>query len=58
MDIKKGIYLGRFNNKDDAFIIYKNYKEQLIKDIAEKYRKSIPQILYNALINYEVEITD
>lgn len=41
-----------------AFLSYKNFKEQLLKNIAEEYKNLIPDKLYQALINYEVEVTD
>ena len=37
---------------------YKNFKENHIKEIADKYKNQIPIQLYNALYNYKVEITD
>lgn len=37
---------------------YKVEMEALIKDKAEKFKGKIPQKLYDALINYKVEITD
>ena len=43
---------------EEAFVAYKKHKEQTIKHIAEEYKNLIPQKLYEALINYEVEITD
>ena len=43
---------------DKAFKVYKEYKECLIKQIAEEYKNDIPIILYNALYNYNVDITD
>ena len=52
------IYLGLYNTPEEAFEAYKQYKEQTIKDIAEEYRNVIPEVLYNAMINYEVEIED
>lgn len=51
-------YLGRFNNAEEAFSIYKRVKEQHIKDIADLYKESIPEALYKALYEYEVEWTD
>ena len=51
-------YLGRFNNAEEAFSIYKRVKEQHIKDIANLYKESIPEALYKALYEYEVEWTD
>lgn len=51
-------YLGRFDTSIEAFKAYKSYKERIIKEIADKYKNSIPLKLYNALYKYEVEITD
>jgi len=55
---KKVVYLGQYTNSIDAFNAYKNYKENLIKETAEKWKSQIPEKLYNALMKYEVEITD
>ena len=52
------IYLGQYNTPEKAFYVYKNYKENLIKQIADSYKEKIPQKLYNAMYRYEVEITD
>jgi hypothetical protein len=52
------IYLGLYNTPEEAFEAYKQYKEQTIKDMAEEHRNVIPEVLYNAMINYEVEIED
>ena len=50
--------LGRFNTIEEAFNVYKIAKEQYIKDTANKYKQYIPNKLYEALINYKVEIDD
>lgn len=42
----------------EAFYVYKFYKESYIKSVAEEYKKEIPDKLYQALINWQVEITD
>ena len=55
---KKRICLGVYNTPEEAFYVYKNYKENLIKQIADKYKNKIPQKLYNAMYKYKVEITD
>jgi hypothetical protein len=55
---RKIIHLGTFNNIEDAFKVYKEYKEKIIKQIAEEYKSKIPEKIYNAMINYDVEITD
>lgn len=51
-------HLGVFNTPDEAFYAYKLYKEQLIKEIADEYKDEIPNVLYEAMYNYEVEIDD
>lgn len=51
-------YLGTYTDPVKAFKAYKKYKEYYIKTVAEKYKGEIPDKLYNALINYTVEITD
>lgn len=52
------IYLGLFNTPEQAFLAYKQAKEQYIKEVAEEYKEKIPYRLYEALMNYEVEIDD
>lgn len=37
---------------------YKKAKEQCIKEYAEKYKGQITDEVYDALLNYKVEITD
>ena len=51
-------YLGRFDNIYEAFYAYKVHKEKIIKQVADEYKEYIPQKLYHALYNYQVEITD
>lgn len=50
--------LGYYNTQEKAFEVYKYYKEKNIKQVADYYREQIPEILYNILYNYEVEIDD
>ena len=50
--------LGYYNNIDDAFNAYKQFKEANIKRIADYYKDKIPNNLYEAMYNYKVEITD
>jgi hypothetical protein len=47
-----------YNNVIQAFEAYKREKEKHIKEVAELYKDQIPEILYNAMMNYVVEITD
>lgn len=53
---KKG--LGHHDTPEEAFYAYKTYKEKLIKQIADVHKDKIPNKLYEALMNYQVEITD
>jgi hypothetical protein len=45
-------------NMENAFEWYKENKELNIKRFAEKWKYSISEKVYNALVNYIVEITD
>lgn len=54
----KNVYLDYHDTPEDAFQAYKTFKESLIKQIAERHKNKIPEKLYNALITYQVEITD
>ena len=49
-----------FKTPNDAFGYYKNYKEKIIKQVAQTEYSSgnITKECYEAMINYEVEITD
>ena len=51
-------HLGYYETQEKAFKVYKYYKEKNIKQIADYYKEQIPINLYNALYDYEVEITD
>ena len=55
---KQIIGLGYYDTPVDAFEAYKKEKEEYIKEVAEEYKDVIPTKLYNAMYNYEVEITD
>jgi hypothetical protein len=51
-------YLGSFKNPEDAFFAYKKAKEVHIKEVAEKWKGQIKDNVYQALLNYKIEITD
>lgn len=53
-------HLGTFelNQVEEAFLCYKQFKENYIKQVADEYKELIPTKLYDALYRYEVEITD
>jgi hypothetical protein len=54
----KEIHIGYFDTEIQAFNAYKCEKERHIKEVANKYKDKIPQRLYDAMMNYQVEITD
>lgn len=54
----KSKYIGLFETPEDAFTAYKKAKEFEIKRLADKYKNNIQPDVYEALINYKVEITD
>ena len=60
MEYGRQVYLGSYDTSEQAFIVYKNYKEQLIKKIAkiEYLNNRITKKCYEAMNNYVVEITD
>ena len=54
----KSEHLGIFKTEIEAFNAYKQAKETFVKEQAEKWKDRIDGRAYNALMNYEVEITD
>ena len=50
--------LGRFDTPEEAFQAYKQVKESYIKEVAEKWKDQIDPRVYEALMNWKVEITD
>ena len=57
---KNGVvkYLGLFNTPEEAFYVYKEAKEEYVKDVANKYKDHIDDRVYEKLMNYKVLITD
>ena len=55
---KASSYIGRFDTPELAFQAYKEVKEAFIKRQAEKWRNFIDPRAYEALMRYEVQITD
>ena len=51
-------YLGCFDTPNDAFEVYKQAKEEYIKEVADEYKDIIPVKLYEAMYDYEVNIND
>ena len=54
----KSEYLGIFKTEIEAFEAYKQAKESLVKQQANKWKDKIDDRAYNALMNYEVDIDD
>lgn len=56
----KRIHLGYYNSEEEAFDAYKQVKENIICDMAQEYfdKGLITEKVYQALMNYKVEITD
>ena len=56
----KETYLDRSKTPEEGFLIYKNFKERIIKQVAqEEYDKgNITKKCYDAMMKYKVEITD
>ena len=58
----KQIKLGTYATKEEAFEVYKSYKEKIIKETIDSYEGKIPEPYYSrlktAMYNYEVEIDD
>jgi hypothetical protein len=63
---EKGGFQSTLNNKligtyptiEEAFQAYKIAKENYIKEVADRWKDKITEKTYEALINYQVEITD
>ena len=55
-------HLGYFDNPEEAFQVYKQYKEKVIKEVIDSYEGIIPEPHYSklkeAMYNYKVEIND
>lgn len=50
--------LGRYLTVEEAFNAYKTAKEARIRSVAERFKGRISPELYDAMMNYEIEITD
>lgn len=57
----KSKMVGSFPTIEEAFLKYKELKEKDIKNVADEYKRKYPQFpqkLYDAMYNYQVDITD
>ena len=55
---KKQVRLGTFGTPEEAFQAYKTAKENYIKQKAEEWKGLIDPRVYQAMYEYQVEITD
>ena len=51
-------HIGNYSTEEEAFCAYKKFKEEYIKGVADEYKDLIPNKLYKAMMEYEVEIND
>lgn len=60
MSVSKGRtkWIGEFDTVEEAFQAYKCAKEIRAKELAEKYKGEVDERVYEALIAFEVDITD
>lgn len=54
----KQVHLGSYASSEDAFNAYKVAKEAYVKEVANKWKDKVDVRVYEALMNYQVEITD
>lgn len=54
----KGKHLGWYSDVEKAFQAYKEAKETYIKEVAEKWKGQVDTRVYEALMNWEINIDD
>ena len=47
-------HLGYFNTPQEAFAVYKHFKEDLCKQLALKWQSEIDERLFNAMMKWEI----
>lgn len=52
------VFIGNYDTPILAFMAYKKFKENYIKQVAEEYKDKISEKLYKALYNFKVEVDD
>lgn len=59
MDIlSKKMDVGTFDTKEEAYKGFSRYKEKYIKELAESCKGKVQDCVYNAMLNWKVEIAD
>ena len=56
--MREQIKLGWFDTAESAFARYKEYKEDFIRDMAEQYKDILPNKVYEAMMEWKIEIDD
>ena len=51
-------FIGRYTTSEEAFLAYKEAKEDYIKEVANKWKDHIDLRVYNKLMNWEVSTND
>lgn len=54
----KSKIIGSFDDINKAKDLYKSEREKYIKEVANKWKEKIKEKVYNAMINYEVQLID
>ena len=54
----KTVFCGYFHDPIKAFHAYKKQKELIIKEVTNRYKDELDTEVYDAMMNYEVLITD
>ncbi len=53
-----GEELGLYKTLEEAYSVYSNKKKEDIIKVANEYRDTIPEHAYNALLNYEFDMSN
>lgn len=54
----KNVKLGYYNTPEEAFLEYKRHKEALIIVMADRYKSKIPDKIYEAMMDWKIEMDD
>lgn len=54
----KNVKLGYYNTPEEVFLEYRRHKEALIIVMADRYKGKIPDKVYNAMMNWKIEMDD
>lgn len=51
-------HIGIYETPEEAFLAYKLKKEQLVREVAEKFKEVLDERAYKALLDYKIDSTD